>query len=192
MQFITNFGDAAVLVPLAAATLLWLSRIVGRRSALMWCGAWLVAGGATALLKVYLSACGTPFGTLDSPSGHTSMSTFVYGGLAVIAGTETESWTRIAAAATGTALVAAVALSRVMLGAHSPVEVAVGLAIGGAALALFARTYLQQRGAERQIWPLLAGAALVALALYGHHARLEPLWRTLAAHLRDATGLCRA
>jgi membrane-associated phospholipid phosphatase len=120
------------------------------------------------------------------------MSTLVYGGLALISSAETESWTRIAAATTGTALVAGVALSRVMLGAHSPAEVAVGLAIGGAALALFARTYLLQRGAERQIWPLLAGAAIVALALYGHHARLEPLWRTLAAQLRDTTGLCRA
>lgn len=192
MQFLTNFGDEAVLLPLAAATLLWLARVVGRRSATMWCGAFLIAGGGTAILKIYLSACATPIDTLGSPSGHTSMSALVYGGLALIAGAETESWRRVAAGVAGAALVAAVALSRVMLGVHSPADVAAGLVIGGAALALFARTYLQQRGVERQIWPLLAGAAIVALALHGQHARFEPLWRMLAGQLREATGLCSA
>lgn len=192
MQFLTNFGDEAVLLPLAAATLLWLSRIVGRRSAIMWCGAFLVAGGGTAILKIYLSACATPIDTLGSPSGHTSMSTFVYGGIALIAGAELEAWPRVAAGAAGAALVAAVALSRVMLGAHSPADVAAGLVIGGTALALFAWTYLQHRGVERQVWPLLAGAALVALALHGHHAQFEPLWRALGSYMRDSAGLCRA
>ena len=190
MQFVTNFGDEAVLLPLAAATLIWLWRMVGRRSALMWCGAVLICGGGTAITKIYLGACTTPIDTLDSPSGHTSMSTLVYGGLALIAGAESETWPRVAAGTAGAALVVSVALSRIALGAHSPAEVAAGLVIGGVALALFARTYVQQRGAVQRIWPLLAAATIVALALHGYHVQLEPLWRALAQAF-GRTGLCR-
>ena len=192
MQFLTNFGDEAVLLPLAAATLIWLAILVGRRTAITWCGAIVIAGGATAVLKIYFSACATPIPALDSPSGHTSMSTLVYGGLALIIGAETNSWARIAAGAAGAALVAAVALSRVAVGAHTLADVVAGLVIGGGALALFARSYLQERRVERQIWPLLAAAAIFAAALHGHHAPLEPLWQRMAAYLHDTAGLCRA
>jgi cation-transporting P-type ATPase E len=192
MLYLTNFGDAAVLLPLAVATLVWLASLVGRRTALMWCGAFIIAGGGVAVLKICLTACAAAAGALDNPSGHTSMSTLVYGGLAVIVGAETESWQRIAAGAVGAALIAAVALSRVVIGAHTPADVAAGLVIGGVALALFARSYLRERGIERQIWPLLATAAIVAASLHGHQAQLEPLWRGIAGYLRDTAGLCRA
>ncbi|HXQ52378.1 MAG TPA: phosphatase PAP2 family protein [Stellaceae bacterium] len=192
MGFLASFGDAVVVLPVAAVTLLWLATLVGRRVAMTWCWAVLLAGGATALLKIWLSGCATPIDGLESPSGHTSMSTVVYGGLTLVAASEAESWPRVALGAAGAALVLAIAVSRVTLGAHSAIEVVVGLVIGGAALALFARAYLRDRQAGRPIWPLLTAGIILALALHGHSAELEPLWRRIAAALRNATGLCRA
>jgi membrane-associated phospholipid phosphatase len=192
MQFLTNFGDPIVVLPVAAVTFLWLAGLVGRRVAMTWLWAVLVAGGATALLKIWLSACAAPAGELESPSGHTSMSTLVYGGLALMVTVEAESWPGLVTGAAGAALVMSIALSRVTLGAHSVIEVVVGLIIGGAALALFARAYLRDRQVVRRIWPLLTAGAILALALHGHAAQLEPMWGAIAAALRDATGLCRA
>jgi membrane-associated phospholipid phosphatase len=192
MGFLTQFGDAIVTLALAAAILLWLAVFVGSRLAAVWGGAVLLAGGGTALLKIYFSACGTPLDTLQSPSGHTSMSTLVYGGLALILGAEAGPWQRLTAGAAGAALVLAIAASRVLLGAHSLVEIGVGLLIGAAALALFARRLLAARPMSGQVWTLVLAAAALAFLLHGHEAELEPVWARLAALFRDTTGLCRA
>jgi membrane-associated phospholipid phosphatase len=192
MQFLTNFGDADVLLPVAAVMFLWLLRLAGRKQALMWGLAVLAAGGGTALLKICIFACGSPIATLESPSGHASMSTLVYGGIALVAGTEGEVWPRVAAGAAGAALVAAIALSRVLLGAHSASEVVVGLAIGALALGIFAYSYLGGRAIGRRVWLLLAAAAVVAALLHGHPSRLEPLWHEIAVYLSATTGFCRA
>jgi membrane-associated phospholipid phosphatase len=189
MRAVTNLGDAAVLLPLAAGMLLWLLVLAGRRSAIVWCWSFLVAGGGTAALKIYGQACAAPF-AIDSPSGHASMSMFIYGGFALVAGAETRSWPRFAAGAAGAAMIGAVALSRVLVGAHSAAEVLIGLAIGSTALALFAREYLRERRGGRPVWPFLVAAGLFALALDGHQAQLEPLWHMIGAALRGAGGVC--
>ena len=192
MTFLTDFGDAIVVLPVAAATLAWLMRVAGLRTAALWCGALLMCGGGTALLKIYFGACAAPLESLNSPSGHASMSTLVYGSLALIVGAEAAPWQRFAAAALGAAAVAGIAISRVTLGAHSMGEVALGLVIGGATLALFARRYLEVRPAARQIGPLLAGVALLMLLLHGHTTHLEAVWHAIAAYLHNTAGLCRA
>jgi membrane-associated phospholipid phosphatase len=192
MRSLTDFGDAMVVLPVAAATLFWLARIGGWRTALLWCAALAACGGGTALLKVYFSACASPVAALNSPSGHASMSTLVYGGLALIIGAEASPWQRFAAGALGIAVVLGIALSRVLLGAHSTIEVVVGCVIGGAALALFAKTYLDAKPAVREIGPFVVVVAILMLALHGHAAHLEPLWRAIVAYLHNNVGLCRA
>ena len=194
MRYLTNLGDAAVVLPVAALILLWLLDLAGQRIAVLWCCALLVAGGGTALLKIYVDACSAPVPGLDSPSGHTGMSTLVYGGLALMIGTETASWRRLAVGAAGVAIVATIALSRVLLGAHDLIEVVVGLLIGSAALALFARSYVGVPAAgQRRIWPLAFATSILAaaLALSNHPVQLEPLWHMIADNLRSATGFCR-
>jgi membrane-associated phospholipid phosphatase len=195
MRYLTNLGDSAVVLPVAAFILLWLLDLAGQRIAVLWCCALLIAGGGTALLKIYIDACTVPIAGLDSPSGHTGMSTLVYGGLALMIGTETASWRRLAVGAAGIALVATIALSRVLLGAHDVIEVVVGLLIGGTALALFARGYVGiPIDGARHTWPLAIAASILAaaLALSDHPTQLEPLWHLIAENLRNATGLCRA
>jgi membrane-associated phospholipid phosphatase len=192
MRFITNFGDAAVLLPVAAAMFVWLLIEVGRRQALMWGLAFLVAGGGIALLKIGIFACGSPGGALESPSGHTSLSTLVYGGIALVAGSESEARARPAVGAAGALLIAAIALSRIILGVHSASEVAVGLVTGAVALGVFAHSYLGGRAVGRGAWLLVIGAATIAALMHGHPAKLEPMWHEIAAYLRLHTGLCRA
>lgn len=191
MKFLTDFGDAMVVLPVAAATLAWLVKSAGVRTASLWCAALLLCGGGTALLKVYFGACSAPLDLFTSPSGHASMSTLVYGSLALIVGAEAALWQRFAAAGLGAAAVIGIALSRVALGAHSVGEVVLGLAIGGGALAIFARSYLEARPAARHIGRLAAGVALLMLLLHGHSAHLEDLWHAIAAYLHDDAGLCR-
>ena len=190
MHFLTDFGDEIILLPLAAATLVWLAALAGRRAAVMWAAAVLICAGGTALLKIYLGTCGAPIDALVSPSGHASMSTLVYGSLALIVGAETLAWQRIAIAAFATAMVVGIALSRVIVGAHTTIEVVIGLVIGGVALGVFARSYLATRPAHAQVWPLLAAAVIIALVLHGHALSLEGVLHAIGGYLHLTAGLC--
>jgi hypothetical protein len=79
--FITDCGDSAVTLPLALLVLIFL--VVARQRHLG-C-AWLLTIGGCAvvigMLKLAFGACGADFagGHIVSPSGHTAMSTAVYG-----------------------------------------------------------------------------------------------------------------
>jgi hypothetical protein len=117
------------------------------------------------------------------------MSALVYGNLALIVGAEAAPWRRFAVAGMGGAAVIGIALSRVALGAHSLSEVVLGLAIGGTALAFFARSYLEVRPRARQIGPFLAAVALLMLLLHGRSAHLEDVWHDFAAYLHDNASL---
>jgi hypothetical protein len=52
MTSLTDFGDLAVLLPLAAAILLWLFAVGERRVALWWLVALTLCLGVIAMLKV--------------------------------------------------------------------------------------------------------------------------------------------
>ncbi|WP_435063533.1 phosphatase PAP2 family protein [Halobaculum sp. EA56] len=91
--------------------------------------AWL----PTLLRGVYANAAtGDGFGF---PSGHAIGSTMVYGGLA----TFLDVWDRRTRLRVAAAVVTVVALTRVVLGVHYLVDVAVGVAVGAAGLLLFQR-----------------------------------------------------
>ena len=136
-------------------------------------------GAGTAILPVWLPPAASPvyeaMVTADGygfPSGHATAATAVYGGAAVLlrAGTR-----RLRYAAAG-AVVALVALSRIVIGVHYLVDVAAGVLLGLAVLvALLAlvrwldagpRTPAPSGGVRagtRSPTPALAGAALLAL-----------------------------
>ncbi|MBV8776996.1 MAG: hypothetical protein JO258_07350, partial [Alphaproteobacteria bacterium] len=83
--FVTDCGDSAVTLPLALLTLIYLAAIAGRRAALCWLLAVGAAAIAIGLLKLAFGACGPMAGVIVSPSGHTAMSTAIYGSFAVLA-----------------------------------------------------------------------------------------------------------
>jgi hypothetical protein len=93
IQVLTDFGDLAVLLPLAAVVTLW-SLAVRQPIAVF---GWLVALGlcisGTAVLKIYFFIF-PPVTDLHSPSGHTSLSTLVYGALTLAVAAAFTGWRR--------------------------------------------------------------------------------------------------
>ena len=107
---LTGFGDTAVLMPLAAVMLLWLLVMRSPRGAVWWAITVAFCVGMTALLKVSFYGC-PPTPDLHSPSGHTSLSTLVYGAMALVTANETGGLRRIMAISGGIGFILAIAAS---------------------------------------------------------------------------------
>lgn len=130
-QFVTDFGDQAVLLPLAAGVLLVFVLAGWRRGAVAWAAA--VAGTLAVMLvfKLGFLACGhlLPGSPIRSPSGHTAASAAIYGGLLAVAArlaTGHGRWTL----AYALPVTLAIGASRMALGAHTGLEVALGGVVG--------------------------------------------------------------
>lgn len=189
VSFITNFGDLAILLPLVAIFALWLLA-VQRPSALLW---WLLAVsvciGGTGILKMYFYVCPLT-ANLHSPSGHTAFSTLVYGALTVVAVLDMKGWWRGAIAALGLIFVTGIAISRVLINAHSVAEIVFGFVIGGISLALFAYGYRRHPAVDHRLWLLLATCAATMLLLNGDQVRAEELLHRLAVYFNVASIGC--
>ena len=92
----TDLGDSAVTLPLAAFMLLYLLLSRWPRAAVALAVSLAVGGFAIALLKLALQSCGYRLlqTTLINPSGHVAMSTMVYGALAILLGAGLWGWRR--------------------------------------------------------------------------------------------------
>lgn len=176
----TGLGDLAVVIPgsLLVFVVLWASG--ARRAAYGWgltigvCAVTLLAA------KFFCLACYPALLTpsLRSPSGHAGLSAGFYGALAVLALTVRPRWVALAVSSLCVAIVAAIAASRIALGAHSVVEVAAGLAIGvGVVLAL--RPLRRAPAPRLRTLALALGAVVVAAVVFdGHRVMAEPaIWR---------------
>jgi membrane-associated phospholipid phosphatase len=184
---LTEFGDIAVLIPLAAVMLVWLLVAGSPHAAVWWTIAVIFCVAVTAFLKVFFFAC-SPTPDLRSPSGHTSLSTLVYGAVTLVAAGEATGARRAAALGLGAGFILAIAGSRLVLHTHSGLEVVLGLAIGFAALGLFGRNY-RRYGAGRMRLPLLfASSAAMMLLLHGHVLHSEALFRGIAGYLQISCG----
>jgi membrane-associated phospholipid phosphatase len=189
LHTLTELGDSAVLMPIAVAMLAWLLLMRAPRIATWWAVAVAFCIGLTVALKVSFYGC-PPAADLRSPSGHTSLSTLVYGAMALVTATESTGWPRLAFVGGGAGLILAIALSRLLLHAHTAPEVGLGLTIGISALAVFTRTYLRYRAKEMglryhaELWllPLFLAGGLV-IALLGWQLRAERLFIAFTAYL---------
>lgn len=189
MVFLTDFGDTAVLLPMAAAILMWLFAMRGAYGAAWWIAALLLVMGGVGFMKIYFFAC-LPPGQLQSPSGHTSLGALVYGAIAVIVIRETAGWRRGAVVAAASGLVIAIALSRLVLRAHTLPEIVVGLGVGIAALSLFAFCYLQKPGDRVAVMPLLLGCVAILALLHGTELHAEEMLRAIGLLVRGQPGAC--
>jgi membrane-associated phospholipid phosphatase len=176
---LTDFGDLALMIPLSAAILIWLLRN-SSRAAPRWILALSLCIGLTALLKITFHAC-PPADNIHSPSGHTSLSTLVYGALILVSATAWPRLRRVLVIAGGAGLILAIGISRLLLDTHSVAEVGLGLVIGAVSLAMFSRQYLQ--GPTTKIWPLLVAAGVLALVLHGRELHAEQLLRRITGYL---------
>jgi membrane-associated phospholipid phosphatase len=171
MSFITDFGDQAVVLPLALAVAAALALAGWRRGAV----AWLLCVTATlfAVLvgKLAMIACGpVPFVSLRSPSGHTAAAAVAYGGLLALLAPP--PWRTRLAVGAALAVAIVVGASRLALAVHSRSEVAVGAAIGVAGALLLARLAGESPKGWRRAVPLAVAVGVVVL-LHGEHLRAE-------------------
>lgn len=143
MRWITNFGDTGVVLPLAVLLVCVLLYAESPRAAWLFARAMLGCVAVMTVLKIVFIACGQHFGLgITSPSGHASLTTMFYGALAVVVWAQPRPVLRMLAVSLTALLVLLVAVSRVLLHAHVPQEVLLGLLVGSVSLACFARPYL--------------------------------------------------
>jgi membrane-associated phospholipid phosphatase len=168
---LTEFGNPAITLPLAVVTFVWLLYRGAIRGAVWWAFAVVGCAGLTAVAKIAAYAC-PPLSDLHSPSGHTSLSALVYGAIGLIIGSEDNVLQRTIIVVVVSGFISGIAISRIILGMHSVLEVLVGLAIGIAALAGFAERYLRFRPDSAQ--PVLYGLVAAALVLISYGGDLRP------------------
>jgi membrane-associated phospholipid phosphatase len=181
---LTDFGDLAVLMPLAAAVLIWLL-LYFSRAAPRWLLALGFCVGLTALLKILFYGC-PPAGDMHSPSGHTSLSTLVYGALTLAAATAAPGLRRLLVIGGGAGLILAIAVSRLLLDVHSVSEVGLGLVVGTVSLALFSHQY--REGPNTKVWPLLVTACVLLSILHGRELHAEQFLHRVTGYLQVHCG----
>jgi membrane-associated phospholipid phosphatase len=127
-----------------------------------------------------------PAGDMHSPSGHTSLSTLVYGALTLVAATASPGLRRLLVIGGGAGLILAIAVSRLLLDAHSTPEVGLGLLVGAVSLALFSRQYLE--GPNKEVWPLLVTAGVLMSILHGRELHAEQFLHRITGYLQVHCG----
>ena len=137
IDFVTDFADQAVVLPLAVAAAILLAVGGWRRGALAWLLVMSGVLGSLMVMKLVASACGhlLPVAGFHSPSGHTASAAMVYGGLPAIVLRRFSGrarWALLLALAAA----ACIGASRLLLHVHTVAEVLTGGAVGvsGAAL----------------------------------------------------------
>jgi membrane-associated phospholipid phosphatase len=174
--WLSNLGDAGLLLPLALACAVWL-RVTGKHLALRWLlslAAGMVLVGVT---KFLYAGCGLEFESVQFRviSGHTMLAAAVWTvSLALLASGARAGWHRLGAVC-GLVLAAAIGVCRIVEDAHTPIEVLAGWLLGGAIALLF----LQRLFSEPRRMPraLFAGLGLLAVSsiAYGHRAPFQAL-----------------
>ena len=175
LNFVTDFADPAVLLPLGAVVALHLLAARWRRGGSAWvlCVAAVLA--ATVLAKLAGYAASGLWGTrlLRSPSGHVAASAMIYGSLGALCLRPAPGRMRMGLAwAAGIA--GLVGASRIGVGAHTVPEVLVGGLLGMSGAWCF--TALAGAAPDRvgRVRLALAAACIMA-ALHGRHLLFEPL-----------------
>ena len=190
MNFLTNFADQAVTLPLAACVLATLLALGWGRGAFAW-GA-CVSGVLAIMLALKLAAlaCGrhVAWAGLVSPSGHTATAAVVYGGLFALLAPRARGFT-LAAACAGGAIALVIGLTRLALHVHTVADVLVGAAVGVAGAVLMRR--LAGAAPPRRAAPwLLAGACVVVLVFHGDRLQAESRLHWLAGEVWPLT-MCK-
>jgi membrane-associated phospholipid phosphatase len=188
VTFITDFADQAVMLPLALAIGVALLTQRWYRGAGAWTFAVVATFSTMLALKLFFIACSASLGTTDlhTPSGHVAAATVVTGGLATLLLRRRASVLPVAALAA-----VVIGVSRLMLGAHSLPEVALGAAVGLAgALALLLLAGHPPPGLEVRRIAVIAFA--MALLLHGLHFPAEAHIRATALRVAQMLAVCQS
>ena len=219
MVAVTELGGAAVTFAVVAAGAAALAITRRWRTLAYWLSGAGFAEVLVQLLKLTLGrhrpveALYNGNEAFSFPSGHATMSIVVYGFLAFLLARGRPPATRIIVSVTTAAAIAAIAFSRLYLGAHWFSDVAAGMSLGLAWVALLAIAYTHHVREERlpAAWLLGGGAAaLIAIGVpytashlssdlerYAYRAKVRVLsaagwraegWRRLPAYRAELAG----
>jgi membrane-associated phospholipid phosphatase len=191
-DFVTDFGDSAVTLPLAALAVLYLLLSHWPRAAIAFAISLAAGSAAIGALKLALQSCGHRLleTTVTDPSGHVAMSTLIYGALALLLGSALAGAWRAALYLGFTLLIGAIALSRLVLHAHNPGEVLVGLAVGLGGLVLFHRLHGVPDPGGLKVSRLALSALLLMVAMHGTRWPIEDEIRSMVALIRVGMPEC--
>src|SRR5690242_5468817 len=168
LKALTEFGDIAVLVPLAALMLLWLLLMRSPRGVAWWVIAVAFCVSLTAILKISFYGC-PPTPDLHSASGHTSFSTLVYGAIALVTTTESAGSRRIISISGSAGFILAIAVSCLIL---KLIVLRSRFGIGNRHIFIRGISAKAICGAERQGWllsPLFFSSGAVLLLLHAEN-----------------------
>ncbi len=190
--FITNLGDTAVTLPLALLTCSFLAVTRQTRLAFGWGLVMLGCTGAISVLKLVLAVCDHRFAIsgLHSPSGHTAMSTAVYGSMSVLIARVSPAAVRVPVCLGGLALIVDIAASRLALRLHTPAEIAVGFVIGLSAVIGFRMMLAREPAVALPIHWFIGGAAILVIFLHGECWPAERALRELNWFIQFLIPIC--
>ena len=187
--FVSDFADQAVVLPSAALIAMLLALAGWRRGAIVWSVAIVGTFGLMLVLKLGFGACGHLVGNgdIESPSGHTAAAGVFYGSIFAYFG-ERVFGRGLLAATLILLVVALVGTSRILLGAHTVPEVALGAAIGLVAALLTVRTAGPPPKQQGRMSLILLPALLLLFLSHGMHLPAEAAIRSFAdsSWLHDA------
>lgn len=176
LDFIADFGEAAALLPAAAAVAVPLAMRRRWSAVLAWGGALAVCALAALLLKTGIAGLDGGSAPFDAAtvrprpivSGHACIAVAFYGGLAVLARRVAGGLGRVAALALAVVPATAICAAVWMLGWHNLPEIACGALLGAVCPAVLAAALpvapARSLGGSAA---MLAAAALVVGALHG-------------------------
>ncbi|HEY3597830.1 MAG TPA: phosphatase PAP2 family protein [Paraburkholderia sp.] len=170
---LSNVGDAALTLPIAAACAIWLW-FSARHMAARWVlllAAGMALVGAT---KILYAGCGIEISSIGFRmiSGHTTLSTAVWTVVIALvcrcAGRSARTGVIV-----GLLIGAVTAVARVFDDAHTIAEVIAGWLLGATVAVIFVRAFV--RSEVRLFRPRIAafGLLLIATFAYGHHAPIQ-------------------
>jgi membrane-associated phospholipid phosphatase len=193
MRILSGLADAALLVPAAMVLLCYFVALRQFATARIWLAALVVCGIASLASKLLFHACGAELTAFDvtSPSGHASLATIFYGGLAILIGSGRPVWQKAVLACATLAFLLLVGVSRVRTGAHSPEEVVLGFLIGGLCVGLFWGLHRRAGRPTLSLLPLAIGFLGALLLLGGRHFSLEPYIGRTASRLSALLDVCK-
>jgi len=185
MKFLTDFADQAVMLPLMLAVAIALLVQGWRRGAAAWVVVLCATFGVTLGLKVLFIPCSDALDipTLHTPSGHVAAATVAVGGLAVLL------LGRVPAVLVALATAALIGTTRLVLGEHTGLEVAVGAVVGLAGVAALI-CLAGVRPAAFHVRRVMLIAVLIAVVFHGLHMPAEAHIRGAAWRLAHFLSVC--
>lgn len=184
--FISRFGEAQILLPIALAMCLWLARRDEARPVVVrWLACMCAAAIVTTITKVAFLGWGIGSAALDFTgiSGHSMFSAAVYPPLFYLTAAAQASRWRKAAWLSGFVLALIIGISRVTTGTHSWSEVVAGLIIGSA-VSLSTLWIARSRHAGVPLWlPVGMGVWLAVTPVHAPASTTHDLVTRLALKL---------